>query len=90
MAEVSARKLQILEVRKELFEKENIFNKVRRMQDHAHSALDSMKKMYKSLEGELKSTKVLLSESEQLRNRDNVEEPWLKNKLHRIKNKGHK
>ena len=75
MAEVSASKLQILEVRKELAEKEKVVNEVRHRREHAVTALDSMKKMYESLEGELKSTKALLSESEQLRNRDNVEEP---------------
>ena len=90
MAEVSASKFQILEVRKELAEKEKIVNEFWHRREHAQADLDYMKKMYESLERELKSTKSLLSESEQLRNRDNVEESWPKKKLYRIKNKGHK
>ena len=43
------------------------------MREHAQAAFDSMKKIYEGLEGELKSTKAVLSESKQLRNRDNVE-----------------
>ena len=74
MAEVSAIKLHILEVRKELYEKETIVNEVRHRWEHAKAALDSMKKMYESLDRELKSTKALRSESEQLWNKDNVKE----------------
>ena len=44
MAQVSARKLQILEVRKELAEKEKKFNEVRYRREHAQADFDSMKK----------------------------------------------